>query len=422
MGAERQDPRVWLERWFQAALAAVDPARCLPPMLPEPGAGRTVVVGAGKAAASMAAAVETNWTGPLSGTVIVPYGHAMATGSIVVREAGHPVPDEAGVEATQELLGQLDGLGSDDLVLVLLSGGGSALLTAPAPPLTLAGKQATTRALLRSGAPIDAINTVRRHLSAVKGGRLAARAHPARVVTLLISDVPGDDPATIASGPTSPDTSTPEDARRILDRYQVPCDPSVTAALEQAQPPPRPDDARLRRVSCHVVAGAQAALQAAAQAARADGVTPLVLGDTIEGEAREVARVLIGMGRSCRRWGAPVPPPCVLLSGGETSVTVRGSGRGGRNTELALAAALAADGIPGFHLLCADTDGIDGSEDNAGALVDPATLERACAQGLDAWAHLAKNDSYGFFEAVGGLLHTGPTLTNVNDFRALLVP
>lgn len=422
MGTERRAPRVLLERWFNAALAAVDPARCLPPVLPEPGAGRSVVVGAGKAAASMAAAVEANYAGPLTGLVIVPYGHATATRCIEVREAGHPVPDEAGVAATEELLDRLEGLGPDDQVLVLLSGGGSALLSAPAPPLTLAEKQATTRALLRSGAPIDAINTVRRHLSRVKGGRLAVHAHPARVVTLLISDVPGDDPATIASGPTSADTSTPEDARRVLERYQVPCEPSVAAALEQVQPPPKPDDPRLRGVSCQVVAGAQAALQAAAQAARADGVTPLVLGDTLEGEAREVARVLIGMGRSCRRWGAPVPPPCVLLSGGETSVTVRGAGRGGRNTELALAAALAADGIPGFHLLSADTDGIDGSEDNAGALVDPATLARARTQGVDAWAHLAENDSYGFFEAVGGLLHTGPTLTNVNDFRALLVP
>ncbi|ABM62042.1 glycerate 2-kinase [Halorhodospira halophila SL1] len=422
MGAERRNHREWLERWFQAALTAVDPARCLPPMLPEPGAGKTVVVGAGKAAASMAAAVEANWPGPLSGTVIVPYRHAAPTRSIEVREAGHPVPDEAGVAATQRLLGQLEGLEERDLVLVLLSGGGSALLTAPAPPLTLADKQATTRALLRSGAPIDAINTVRRHLSTVKGGRLALRAHPARVVTLLISDVPGDDPATIASGPTSPDSSTPEDARRLLDRYGVPCGTSVAEALDRAQLPPRPDDPRLRRVSCHVVAGAQAALQAAAQAARAEGMTPLVLGDTIEGEAREVARVLIGMGRSCRRWGAPVPPPCVLLSGGETSVTVRGSGRGGRNTELALAAALAAEGIPGFHLLCADTDGIDGSEDNAGAVVDPASLARARAHGLDPWAYLADNDSYGLFKAAGGLLHTGPTLTNVNDFRALLIP
>lgn len=422
MTEANDEPRQRLARWLDAALAAVAPSRCVPPALPQPpGCGRTVVVGAGKGAAAMAAAVEAAW-GPLSGTVVVPYGHGVATRGVEVLEAGHPVPDEAGVAATERLLERLDPLGEADLVLVLLSGGGSALLTAPAPPLDLAAKQAVSRELLRSGAPIDAINTVRRHLSAVKGGRLALRAYPARVTSLIISDVPGDDPATIASGPTAGTATPPEAARAILRRYGITVSTAAAAALDRGEPAPGPDDPRLARVTHRVIANAQGALQAAAQAARAEGVTPLVLGDTIEGEAREAGSVLAGIGRACARWGTPVAPPCVLLSGGETTVTVRGDGRGGRNTELALAAALALEDSGSPYLLSADTDGIDGSEDNAGAMATPGTLDRARAAGLEPQAYLDGNDSYRLFEVTGDLLRTGPTLTNVNDFRALYIP
>ncbi len=415
-------PREVLERWFRVALEAVSPQRCLPSLLPDPPrAGRTVVVGAGKAAAAMAATVEAHWPGAVHGRVIVPYGHGVETRQIAVEQAGHPVPDAAGVAATEHLLAELDGLGAEDQVLVLLSGGGSALLTAPQSPLGLDEKQAVTAALLRSGAPIGAINTVRRHLSAVKGGRLALRAQPAQVTTLILSDVPGDNPAVIASGPTAPDGSSPDQARLLLERFQIPISADLDAALRANEPPPMPEDPRLARVDHRIIAGAETALQAAAQAARADGFTPLVLGDTIEGEAREVGLVLVGIARSCARWGTPAAPPCVLLSGGETSVTVRGRGRGGRNTELALAAAIALEGTAGLHLLSADTDGIDGSEDNAGAVVDGNTAARARASGWDPWDYLAENDSYSLFEATGGLVHTGPTRTNVNDFRALLV-
>ena len=417
----QQDPRGLLTGWLEEAVAAVQAPRCLPGSLPRPPRGRTVVVGAGKAAAAMAAAVERLWGGPLEGRVIVPYGHGVPCASVAVHEAGHPVPDAAGAAATEQLLAELDGLGEDDLALVLLSGGGSALLTAPAPPLTLAEKQAVTASLLRSGAPIAAINTVRRHLSAVKGGRLALRAAPAQVVSLVISDVPGDDPATVASGPVAADSSRPADARRILERYTGGVPAAVAAALDGGEAPPAPADPRLARVEQRVVASAYTALQAAARSAHAAGVTPLILGDALEGEAREVARVLVGIARSCQRHGVPAAPPCVLLSGGETTVTVRGGGRGGRNTELALAAAEALDGVPGIHLLSADTDGIDGTERNAGAVVGPGTLARARAQGIYPQRHLAENDSFGCLEPLGALLETGPTLTNVNDFRALLV-
>ncbi len=411
-----------LRRWLDAGLAAVAPSRCVPPALPSPPAGRTVVVGAGKAAAAMAAAVEASWSGPLSGAVIVPYGHdAAATRFIDVYEAAHPVPDEAGVRATETILGLLADAGPADRVLVLLSGGGSALLTAPQPPLSLADKQALTEALLRSGAPIEAINLVRRQLSRVKGGRLALHAYPAPVTTVLISDVPGDDPAVIASGPTAGSRETPEQARAVLDRYGVSLPAAVERLLATVEPPPRPEDPRLAQVEHRLAAGGQAALQAGAQAAREDGVTPLVLGDTIEGEAREAGRVLVGVARSCRRWGVPVAPPCVLLSGGETTVTVHGAGRGGRNTELALAAALALERESCMALLSADTDGIDGRGGHAGALADVRTAAQMRAAGIDPWQCLAENDSYRAFEAVGGLLQMGATQTNVNDFRALWV-
>ncbi|MFP4648441.1 MAG: glycerate kinase [Halorhodospira sp.] len=424
MPAHATAPRQSLTHWLDAALAAASAERCVPPALPEPPAhGRTLVVGAGKAAAAMAAAVESAWPTPLSGTVIIPYGHAVSTEHIKVLEAGHPVPDSAGIAATERLLACLDGLEAQDLVLVLLSGGGSALLTAPAPPLALAEKQALTRELLRSGAPISAMNTLRRQLSVVKGGRLALRAYPARVITLLISDVPGDDPAMVASGPTAAATSTPETVLALLRRYGISCPASVEGALNHAEPPPQPGDPRLARVEHRVIASAQSALQAAAQAARAQGVTPLLLGDALEGEAREVGRIQAGIARSCQRWGTPCTPPCVLLSGGETSVTVRGGGQGGRNTELALAAALALEGAADeYYVLSADSDGIDGNTHSAGALVDPGTLARARDAGLDPHAHLDHNDSHSLFAATGDLLRTGPTLTNVNDFRALYLP
>ncbi len=403
-------------------MAAADPARVVPPALPDPPRGRTVVVGAGKAAAAMARAVEACWTGPLTGLVVVPHGHAVATAHIAVVEGGHPVPDAAGADAAHRIVDLVTGLGPDDLVLNLLSGGGSALLAAPAGDVTLDAKQALTRDLLRSGAPIAAVNTVRRHLSAVKGGRLAAAAHPARVLTLAISDVPGDDPAVIASGPTVADPTTLADARAVLQHHGVtPPDAVARHLADPAAETPAPGDPRLDRAETRVVATAMDALAAAAGAAREAGITPVILGDAIEGEARDVGRALAGMALSCHRHGVPAEPPCVLLSGGETTVTVRGDGRGGRNVEGLLGTALGLDGAPGIDALMADTDGIDGTETDAGAVIEPDTLARARAAGRDPAADLANNDAHGLFAAAGALVTTGPTLTNVNDFRAVLV-
>ena len=380
------------------------------------------MIGAGKAAASMAAAVEAHWPGPLEGQVVTRYGHGAPTRRIEVVEASHPVPDEAGVRATARILDRLQGLTADDLVLCLVSGGGSALLAAPAPGLTLADKQALSRALLRSGADIGEMNTVRKHLSAIKGGRLARAAAPARLVTLVISDVPGDDPAVIASGPTVPDATTLADARAVLAKYRIAVAPHVAAVLDDpASETPKPGDACFSGTRVALIARPQDSLEAAARKARAAGLQPLLLGDAIEGEAREVARVMAGLARSFAAHGHPAAAPCVLLSGGETTVTVRGRGRGGRNAEFLLALALALDGHPGIHALAGDTDGIDGSEDNAGAVLGPDSLARAAALGIDARAMLADNDGYGFFAALGDLVITGPTLTNVNDFRAILV-
>ncbi|MBX6367538.1 MAG: glycerate kinase [Rhodospirillales bacterium] len=391
---------------FDAAVAAAAPATALPPCLPRPPKGRTVVVGAGKASAAMAAAVEAHWPGELSGLVVTRYGHAVPTRRIEIAEAAHPVPDAAGENAAARILALVEGLGPDDLVLALVSGGASALLALPAPGITLAEKQAVTRALLKSGASISEMNCVRKHLSRVKGGRLAAAAAPARVVALLISDVPGDDPSVIGSGPTVPDPTTVEDARAVLAKYGI----AAPAALSET---PK----RLANSEVVMVATPQRSLQAAAGVARAHGFTPLLLGDALEGEAREAAKVMAGIARSCAAHGHPARPPCVLLSGGETTVTVRGKGRGGRNAEFLLALAIALEGHSKIHALAADTDGIDGSEDNAGALIGPDTL----ARGPDAKARLADNDAYGFFSALGDLVVTGPTLTNVNDFRAILV-
>ncbi len=414
-----------LLRMFHAAVDAAAPARCLPPHLPAPPTGRTVVVGAGKAAAAMAQAVEAHWPAdaPLSGLVVTRYGHASAPlRRIEVVEASHPVPDDAGQRAAARMFDRVGGLGPDDLVLCLISGGGSSLLALPADGIGLADKQAVNRALLRSGAAIDEINCVRKHLSAVKGGRLAVAAAPAEVVTLAISDVPGDDLSLIASGPTLPDPSTLAQARAVLARHGIEPPAAVARRLwDPAAETPKPGDRAFARTRGGLVATPQASLEAAAAVARAAGVTPVILGDAIEGEAAEVARVMAGIARHCARHGQPAPVPCVLISGGETTVTVRGAGRGGRNAEFLLALAVALNRHGGIHALACDTDGIDGTEDNAGALLSPDTLVRAVDLGLDARDRLADNDGYGFFAALGDLVVTGPTLTNVNDFRAVLI-
>ena len=420
------DPETLLRRMFAAAVDSVRAETCVPPALPEPAGGRTVVVGAGKAAAAMARAVEAEWEArghpPPAGLVVTRYGHAVDCRHIEVLEAAHPVPDAAGREAAERILGLAAGLGPEDLLLCLVSGGGSALLAAPAPGVALGEKQAVNRALLLSGANITEMNTVRKHLSRIKGGRLAAASHPARCHAVLISDVPGDDPATIASGPTVADPTTVADAREVAERYRVPLPASVEewwAAAESETP--KPGDPRLAGSTVEVVANAQQALEAAARVARAGGYEPLILGDAIEGEAREVALVHAGIARQARGRDQPARPPCVLLSGGETTVTVRGSGRGGRNVEFLLALAAALDDLTGVFALAADTDGIDGTEANAGAVYRPGLMAEGRARGLDPRAALAANDGHGFFAALGALVETGPTLTNVNDFRALAI-
>ena len=420
--APKGSPRAFLGSLFQAAVDAAQPAICLPPHLPPPPRGRTVVVGAGKASAAMACALEDHWRGPLSGVVVTQYGYGAACAHIEIVEAAHPVPDAAGAAAARRILECVGGLNADDLVICLISGGGSALMPAPLEGLDLADKIAVNRALLRCGATISEINCVRKHLSAIKGGRLAAAAAPARIVTLAISDVPGDDPAVIASGPTIPDPTSFADARAILARHGVTPPPAVQACLKQgALETPKPGDSRFVAGDYITIAAPQASLMAAAAVARAAGVAPVILGDAIEGEAREVALVHAGIARQVARHGQPAAAPAVLLSGGETTVTLHGQGRGGRNAEFALALAIALDGAAGIAAIACDTDGIDGSEDNAGALIAPDTLARAAAAGLNPRARLADNDAYGFFAAIGDLVMTGPTFTNVNDFRAILI-
>jgi glycerate 2-kinase len=415
-------PRQLLLDMLQAAITAALPEHCVPPHLPPPPRGRTIVVGAGKASAAMARAVEDNWSGELSGLIVTRYGHAVPTRCIEIVEAAHPVPDEAGRAAAERILRMVQGLTEDDLVLCLISGGGSALLALPAPGLTLEDKQAVNKALLRSGAAIGEMNCVRKHLSAIKGGRLALAAAPARIVTLMISDVPNDDAAVIASGPTVADPTTAADALAILAKYRIDGPPSVLAHLRRGDDEtPKPGDERLARVDNRIIATPLQSLEAAAAIARAAGIAPLILSDSIEGEARDVALVHAAIVRHCARHGQPGAPPCAILSGGETTVTVRGTGRGGRNAEFLLALAVALDGLPGIDALAADTDGIDGTEDNAGAVLAPDSLARAAARGVSAKALLADNDGYGFFSALDDLVVTGPTFTNVNDFRAILV-
>jgi glycerate 2-kinase len=428
---DRVAPREFLRSLFDAALEAADPRRAVAAALPAAVAGRTIVVGAGKAAAAMARAFETLWPGDLAGLVVTRHGHAIPCDRIEVVEASHPVPDAAGQRAASRIHEMARALGPDDQLVFLASGGGSALLALPAPGLTLDDKQAVTRALLRSGATIGEINTVRKHLSAIKGGRLAAAAAPASMVTLAISDVPGDDPAVIASGPTVPDPTSFADARAVLTKYRIDEPQSVIAHLAAAvEETPKPGDAIFQNARYTLIASPQQALAAAADAALGQGVVPIVLSDRIEGEARDIglmhAAIALQLHAGRFRVGAdPVALPAVLLSGGETTVTVRGHGRGGRNSEflLSLCAALANDlgGAPGISAIACDTDGIDGTEDNAGAILLPDSIARAAAAGTSVKAALAENDAYGFFRALGDLIVTGPTLTNVNDFRAILV-
>ena len=418
MSAE-SDPRGFLIGLFQEAVAAAHPARVVPSHLPAPPKGRTVVVGAGKASAAMAQAVEDRWPEELSGLVVTRYGYGAPCKRIEIVEAAHPVPDEAGLQAAQRILDMVRGLGREDLVLALISGGGSSLLLSPAPGITLADKQGLTRALLRSGAPIAAINCVRKHLSAIKGGRLALAAAPAHVESLIISDVPGDEPATVASGPTVPDPTSREDALAVLERYRIPVPANVRRWLmDAASETPYPGDPRFTLVTNTVIASARDALAAAAASAERQGYRTILLGDAIEGEAREVAREHAALALAHAKKGVE---PLVILSGGETTVTVKGSGRGGRNSEYCLALAIALQGAPGIWAIACDTDGIDGSEDNAGAVIGPGTLKRASAAGMAPSSALAQNDAYGFFHNLNDLVSTGPTCTNVNDFRAILV-
>ncbi|WP_424134263.1 glycerate kinase type-2 family protein [Roseomonas chloroacetimidivorans] len=419
-----QRARAALRRMFDAAVRSADPRAILKNHLPERPAGRVVVVGAGKSAAVMAAALEDAWPDvPMSGLVVTRYDHAVPTRRIEVVEASHPVPDAAGEKAAMRILETVRGLTADDLVLALISGGGSALMPLAAPGLTLADKQAVNRALLACGATINEMNVVRRHLSAIKGGRLAAAAHPARVVTLAISDVPGDDPAAIASGPTVPDPSSFAEARAIVARYGIALPESVRAHLDAAaEETPKPGDPRLARAEYRMIATPLMALQAAAAEARALGLMPLILGDALEGEAREAGTLLAGIARSAAAHGLPVAPPAVLLSGGETTVTLHGAkGAGGRNGECLLGLVAALAGHPGIWALMADTDGIDGSESNAGAVAGPDTIGRSRAAGVDPIAALQAHRSHDVFTALGDLVVTGPTLTNVNDFRAVII-
>jgi hydroxypyruvate reductase len=411
-----------LRRLLDAAIEAAQPRHCIGSHLPQPPAGRLVVVGAGKASAAMAQALEQHWQGPLSGLVITRYGYGVRCRHIEIVEAGHPLPDAAGLAATERLLRLVRGLSAGDLVIALISGGGSSLLAHPLAGLSLADEQAVTSALLQCGAPIAEINCVRRHLSGIKGGRLAAACHPARVVTLAISDVPGDCPYDIASGPTVADPSTSAEALQILRRYRLEVPPRVLAALHEPHSESiKPGDARIARSEFRLIATPEQALRAAARCAEQHGVPALILADRIQGEAREVARVMAAIALQVAVHGEPRPPPLLLLSGGETTVRVRGQGRGGRNSEFALALALSLEGHPAVYAIAADTDGVDGNAEIAGARVSPDSLARAAALGLNPRDALDNNDAHGFFSALEDSVVTGPTFTNVNDFRALLV-
>lgn len=426
--ANPTDPAALLRRMFDAAVASAQPVLCVPRFLPELNAvrGRVIVIGAGKASAAMAQAVEAHWRGRglerVEGLVVTRYGYAAPCERIEIVEAAHPVPDAAGEAAARRLMALVGDLREDDLVLCLISGGGSALLPLAADGLKLADKQRVNKALLASGATIAEMNCLRRHLSAIKGGRLGAACHPARVLSLLISDVPGDDPIDIASGPTVPDPTSCEDALAIVRRYGIALPAAARQLLASGTGESvKPGDPRLARAEAHIVAAPQLALEAAAEVARAAGVMPHILGDAIEGEARDVGKVLAAIALQVAGRGQPFAPPCVLLSGGETTVTLRGQGRGGRNVECLLSTAIALGGHPRVHGIGCDTDGVDGAEEIAGALIGPDTLRRAWVLGLRPADELADNNGHGFFEALGDAVVTGPTRTNVNDFRALLI-
>ncbi len=407
---------------FDAAIAAAQPSLCVPPNLPAAPRGRLIVIGAGKASAAMARAVEDHWPGELSGVVVTRYGYAVPCRRIEIIEAAHPVPDAASEEAARRLLAAVQGLSADDLVLCLMSGGASSLLVSPLEGLTLDDKQLVNRALLKSGASISEMNCVRRHLSGIKGGRLAAACHPARTLTLLISDVPGDQPMDIGSGPTVGDPTTCADALAILERYKVELPAHIVEVLASGRGESvKPTDPRLAASELRFVATPLMALEAAAAVARKIGLPVHTLGDSIEGEARDVGKMMAAIALHAARHGEPFKPPCVVLSGGETTVTVRGQGRGGRNVEFLLSLAIGLGGSPGVHALAGDTDGVDGLEEIAGACISPDTLARAWALGINPRRSLADNDGHGFFEALGDSVVTGPTLTNVNDFRAVLI-
>ncbi|MDE1985106.1 MAG: glycerate kinase [Alphaproteobacteria bacterium] len=416
------EPRVLLRQMFDAAILAAQPSYCVPPHLPAPPKGRLIVIGAGKASAAMARAVEDHWPGPLQGLVVTRYGYAVPCERIEIVEAAHPVPDSAGLDAAKRILAVAEAAGSDDTVLCLISGGGSALLPLPLEGITLEDKQIVNRALLASGATISEMNVVRRHLSAIKGGRLGAAVYPAKLVTLLISDVPGDALTDIASGPTVADSTTCADALAIVRRYGIVLPAAVLAALTSGRGESiKPGDPRFAPATTRMVATPQMALEAAAKMAHAAGLPVHILGDSIEGEARDVGKVMAGITAQVAVRGQPFVPPCVLLSGGETTVTVRGTGRGGRNVEFLLSLGIALDGRAGLWALAGDTDGVDGLEEIAGAILTPDTLARAWAKGIRPRDALANNDGHGFFGALGDAVVTGPTLTNVNDFRAILI-
>ena len=415
-------PRDLLRTMFDAAIEAAQPAHCLAGFLPEPPKGRLIVIGAGKASAAMARAFEDAWPGPLAGVVVTRYGYAVPCQRIEILEAAHPVPDEAGLRASRRILDTVSGLTADDTVVCLISGGGSALLSLPLEGISLADKQAVNRELLKSGATIGEMNVIRRHLSAIKGGRLAAACHPAKMVTLLISDVPGDNPVDIASGPTVVDPTTCADALALVKRYGMSLPTRAMEMLSSGRGESiKPGDPRLARAETHLITAPQAALEAAAKVALDAGITPYILGDAIEGEARDVGKVMAGLARQIATRQQPFAAPCVLLSGGETTVTLRGTGRGGRNVEFLLSLGVSLDGLPGVHALAGDTDGVDGVEEIAGAYLAPDSLARAWAKGIRPKDALANNDGHGFFSALGDSVITGPTLTNVNDFRAILI-
>ncbi|MCB1774170.1 MAG: glycerate kinase [Gammaproteobacteria bacterium] len=416
------DPQLLLRRLFDAAVASAQADVCIPRFLPSRPTGRTIVIGAGKASAAMARAFEQHWDGPLEGLVVTRYGYAVACDNIEILEAAHPVPDQAGLDAAKRILDYVSDLAEDDLVVCLISGGGSALLPLPLAGLDLADKQAVNRALLACGASISEMNCVRRHLSAIKGGRLAAACHPARVVNLLISDVPGDDPNDIASGPTVADPTDCAAALAIVDRYGIALPAHVREVLESGRGETvKPDDPRMRDVTTHLVATPQMALEAAADVAREAGLDVHNLGDAIEGEASDVGKVMAGITRQVAERDMPFRRPCVLLSGGETTVTLRGDGRGGRNVEFLLSLAVALKGRADIYALAGDTDGVDGVEEIAGGIMTPTTLARAWQLGINPAESLRNNDGHGFFQALGDSVITGPTMTNVNDFRAILV-